>query len=426
MLKLQQKFLKRNLFIFLIFFFIILLFSFFTLKEISFKETKANLRDILEVATINQIDALFLEKLSKKIDARVTLFKDKTIFDSRATYKFNRDDYIFATKKVDNKTLRVAILKEKIYKEVLKKLFIIAIFLAFFLGGLLYFINRFNLEIIKNLHRVDRDLNLILQKEPLFFREIKFSKEFAKIAKKIERVAKRVNKAKKQKLKYKRALKDIAKRQSDIIFAISHEFKNPVAAILGYSQTLREGSNLNEELKSKFLEKIESNAFKLSNMIDTIALLMKLESQTIALNKNSFNLKDAISEAIEILKQKYQDREIKLECQDICIRADRNMFVNIFINLIENAIRYSQSEVLVRCAQDRVEIIDYGVGIKNKDIKKIKKMFYRTNDISSNNSIGVGLYIVDYILKLHNLELNIKSYNKKTVVSFNISKIECN
>jgi len=197
-----------------------------------------------------------------------------------------------------------------------------------------------------------------------------------------------------------------------------------VAAIIGYSQTLIESPNLNDSLKSKFLSKIESNANKISNMIDTLALSIKLENQSIALNKTDFNLSDVAKSAKETLEQKYKERQIILECEDVKVLADRNMLENVFINLIENALKYSQDEVIIKCNKEKVEIIDKGIGIEQADIKKIKEKFYRVDGISWNNSIGVGLYIVDYILKLHNLELEIESIkNKGSIFGFEVDKI---
>jgi len=289
---------------------------------------------------------------------------------------------------------------------------------------LIYFTNKFSKRISKDSELIDGSLESMLNKDfSIYLSHVDCCKEFAKIAKKIEKVAKKLKKREKQKSKYTKRLKEITKRQSDIISAISHEFKNPVAAIVGYSQTLKDTPNLNDSLKNKFLEKIESNASKISNMIDTLSLSIKLENESISLNITEFNISNIIIEAVDTLKQKYKDREIKLECQDVVVKADKNMFENVFINLIENALKYSEDEVIVRCSDEKVEIIDYGIGIDSKDLQKIKEKFYRVDGISWNNSIGVGLYIVDYILKLHNLELEIKSDEKETIFSFYIKDI---
>jgi len=456
MLKLHQQFFRTSL-IFIIFAFILaIVYSYNFVKSSKIDATISNLKSALDVASLDKnIDKSYLDKLSDITGARVTYInKDgKVIYDTKYSkdkmdnlskkeeiIKVKKDGFgvtlryskrfkkelIYVAKLIDNSFIRLSMplnsVNSAVYQVVLK----IAIFLILFLLVLLYFSNRLNLKIAKDSQEIDSSLDAMLKKDfSIDLIGVSCCREFARIAKKIEKVAKRLKKREKQKSRYTRRLKEITKRQGDIISAISHEFKNPVAAIVGYAQTLKDTPNLNENLKEKFLEKIESNATKISNMIDTLALSIKLENDSIAVKEEEFNLLDVINEAKEILVQKYKNRDIEINCKNICIRADRNMFENLFINLIENALKYSQDKVVIRCNNKKVEIIDYGIGIEEKDIKKIKEKFYRANGISWNNSIGVGLYIVDYILKLHNLELNIKSTKKETNFSFDIDGIVC-
>lgn len=85
------------------------------------------------------------------------------------------------------------------------------------------------------------------------------------------------------------------------------------------------------------------------------------------------------------------------------------MFENLMTNLVENGLKYSEEEVVVRVRDARVEVIDKGIGISEADIGQITKRFFRVDALSWDNSIGVGLYIVKYILKLHNTFLEIES-----------------
>ena len=84
--------------------------------------------------------------------------------------------------------------------------------------------------------------------------------------------------------------------------------------------------------------------------------------------------------------------------------------INIAIrNLIENALKYSQDEISVNITEENLSVIDSGIGLKDKDILKIKDKFYRVSNNSWNNSLGVGLYLVSNLLKIHNYELKIQS-----------------
>lgn len=225
----------------------------------------------------------------------------------------------------------------------------------------------------------------------------------------IRKVAKKLAKRERQKAKYTRKLKEVTQRQSDIISAISHEFKNPVAAIMGYAQSLREARGMDPRLEARFLEKIHSNAEKISHMIDRLALAIKLENRSFQPRKSRFALPPLAESVREMLLQKYPGRTIRLECSDRELWADRDMIEHVLINLTENALKYSEEEVILRCRDDRLEVIDEGMGIEAKEIEKITRRFYRVDRLSWNNSIGVGLYIVKYILELHGSELEIES-----------------
>jgi signal transduction histidine kinase len=109
---------------------------------------------------------------------------------------------------------------------------------------------------------------------------------------------------------------------------------------------------------------------------------------------------------------------------NITLNADKTMMELALINLIENALKYSQSDVILSVSDNRFSVSDKGIGLDEKDIKNITAKFYRVRKNTWDNSMGLGLAIVDYILKLHNLELNITSKpNIGSNFSFNLKPI---
>ena len=82
-------------------------------------------------------------------------------------------------------------------------------------------------------------------------------------------------------------------------------------------------------------------------------------------------------------------------------------------NLIENALKYSDDEVIVEISSNSICIIDKGIGIEAKELEKINQKFYRISNNGWNNSLGLGLFIVQSILSLHNFSLEITSEFKK-------------
>lgn len=243
--------------------------------------------------------------------------------------------------------------------------------------------------------------------------ESNFTLEFYKITKILNKVAIKLKKKEKQKAKQNAKLK-IANRQKDeIISALSHEFKNPIAIISGYSETILNDEDMPASIKRKFLTKIHSNSLKMSNIIDKLRLTLKLEEgkQEIILTPQS--MRSLIEEIISDLQDNYKNREIELIGDDVELKVDSTLISMAISNLIENALKYSEDKVTVELTANSIKIIDRGIGIEENDLERIKQKFYRVSKNGWNNSLGLGLFIVQSILNLHSFELEIDSVHNK-------------
>ena len=237
-----------------------------------------------------------------------------------------------------------------------------------------------------------------------------FSLEFSQITKLLTKVAQILTKKEKQKSKYTNKLQASNQQKDDIISAISHEFKNPIAVINGYSQTLLDDEDLNPNIRKKFLAKIYKNGVKLSDLIDTLRLSIKLDSGQQTTNFTLVNLKSIVEDVADNLKIQYPKREILIKGNsDISIKADSSLFNVVVTNLIENALKYSEDEVVVNFNSDSLKVIDTGIGISKNNLENITNKFYRVHENSWNNSLGLGLFIVSNIINLHKFKLQIKS-----------------
>lgn len=202
-------------------------------------------------------------------------------------------------------------------------------------------------------------------------------------------------------------------QSSSIISALSHEFKNPLAVISGYCNTIIESKDtLSEEQKNRFLKKIYTHSHRLNDLLNRINLAVRLENELIKVELNSFNLKPLIEEIISHLAPCYADKEVVVDLRDTVFFADKALIERAVSNLIENALKYCKNKVKVVLKKNKFKVIDDGEGIEEKQIPLITKKFYRLQDKHQENSLGIGLFIVKYILKLHHSELKIKS--KKT------------
>lgn len=250
-----------------------------------------------------------------------------------------------------------------------------------------------------------------------FKAEIKpaFAAEFFSIARMLKILALKLEKKERQKRKYTAKLKLKNKQTTEIIEAISHEFKNPVSAIMGYTETLINDSDIDRKISEKFLEKVYKNSQTISSMIDRLSLSLKLENNSLSPNFEEFSILDAIEEAKSQLAYKYAKREITVYGEPTTVYADKTMIKLVIVNLIENALKYSDENVIVNITEDsnensvKLEVKDFGMGIPERELENITQKFYRLSKNSWDNSLGLGLALVSYILRLHSSELIIDS-----------------
>ena len=222
--------------------------------------------------------------------------------------------------------------------------------------------------------------------------------------KEIEKLKKEIKQLKKEnkRLKLQNSFKD------DMISAISHEFKNPISIINGYIETIL-SSDIPIQMQQKFLNKIYKNTSRLAELIDRLYLITKIENKKLKIKKETFRLDLAIKEIIE----SFDEKRIKLNLIPLKIKADKNLIQIVIYNLVSNALKYSKKPIEIILNEDYFIVIDKGIGIEKQYINSIKEKFFRIAKNDWDNSLGLGLYIVEKILKMHNTYLEIESEIKK-------------
>ena len=249
-----------------------------------------------------------------------------------------------------------------------------------------------------------------------------FTQEFENINQKILKTLKQAKKREELKQKYNTKLKLKNRQRGDMISAIAHEFRNPIASIMGYSQTLVEDKDISPPLHDKFLNKIYNNGTKIESLLSRLVLWNKFESGEASIYPREFELYELIEDIKISLEEKYPNRDIIIKGKKFKIEADPTLIEVVLKNLIENALKYSKNEITVKIERDKVSIVDYGFGIASNEINKITKKFYRSGTHSWDNSMGLGLSIVKSILELHKSSLDIKSQEEVgSTFSFDIS-----
>lgn len=310
-----------------------------------------------------------------------------------------RPMYIRVSKEIKSINEDILLLGEEI-------LFILALFFAF-----IFFITfKISKSIEYEVEKIVTFLTSMTKKKKETYIRSSLSIEFYNITALLTKVAQILEKKEKQKSKFTQKLQSSNKQKDDIISAISHEFKNPIAIINGYSQTLLEDPNINTNIRQKFITKIYKNGIRLSELIDTLRLSSKLDSGLQEITSKTINLSELIYETVDNINLSYPKRKVIINGdKDITIRGDASLFSIVITNLIENAFKYSEDEVIINYTKASFDVVDSGIGISPQNLKNITNKFYRVNENTWNNSLGLGLFIVSNILTLHNFSLNIQS-----------------
>lgn len=273
----------------------------------------------------------------------------------------------------------------------------------------------------KELHIINTYLDNIDKTEQIEYKGHFFTQEFEDINQNLIKVLDSAKKREKVKQRYNTKLKLKNRQRGDMISAIAHEFRNPIASIMGYAQTLEEDKEIPHALQEKFLGKIYNNGIKIEALLSRLVLWNKFESGEATIHPSNFDLHALTKEVKISLEEKYPQREIVIEGSTYMVDADRTLLEIVLKNLMENALKYSKDEVLVKIDPQQISVIDNGTGISSSDISKVTKKFYRSGTHSWDNSMGLGLSIVKNILALHGASLEIESEEEKgSTFSFHI------
>ena len=208
-------------------------------------------------------------------------------------------------------------------------------------------------------------------------------------------------------------------QNTQLLSTISHEIKNPLSIIQASAETLVMQPNLDVTLRSKLLNRIMVYGKKINALLNKLTLSQSLEHSVITIKMEKFSLQSLCEEVIDgfkgyLLKNVYTKKKIILEGNDREIFADRILIEQVLNNLIYNALKYADSEIIVRIKDKYFEVIDDGNGVEKSEIKELAKKFYQGKDAKhTNHALGLGLFIVKEIAKIHNAKLEFFSKRNK-------------
>ena len=214
--------------------------------------------------------------------------------------------------------------------------------------------------------------------------------------------------------------------RSDFINNFSHEFKTPIVSIAGFAKLLKRGS-LSEEKKSEYLDAIEEESVRLSQLATNVLNLTKVENQNILTDVKQFNLSEQLRTSALLLESKWTKKHIDLilPMDEFFVIASEELLKQVWLNLLDNAIKFSPDygTVEMQIKEDAegllVAVSNYGEAIPAESMDRIFNKFYQADESHSTEGNGVGLAVVKKIIDLHDGRITVDCKDGKT--SFTIT-----
>ena len=206
--------------------------------------------------------------------------------------------------------------------------------------------------------------------------------------------------------------------KNDFISSVSHELRTPLTAIKGWAETLADmGGEVDPEMLAKGMRVITSETERLAGMVEELLDFSRIQSGRMKLVKDRMDVIAELFEAVLMFEERARHEGKRLiynePDQFASFMGDRNRLRQVFVNIIDNALKYSDrgDTVTVRASvsesQVDISVADTGIGIREEDLPKIKEKFFKAN--STRRGSGIGLAVADEIVSLHGGTLDITS-----------------
>ncbi len=209
------------------------------------------------------------------------------------------------------------------------------------------------------------------------------------------------------------ALREADRLKTELLANVSHDLRTPLTSIKGYSTTiLRHYEKLSDQEKREFLKEIDLASDRLTELIENLLQLSKLEAGGFRMNKEPVSIDSLIANSVDDIQQKAEGYRFSIKAPRSLplVEVDPRRIRQVIDNLLTNAVKYSPegTEISVVCLSDdqnlTVQVIDQGVGIAANEIEKIFERFYQAASGTSSHKaggVGLGLAICKGIIEAH-------------------------
>jgi len=193
-------------------------------------------------------------------------------------------------------------------------------------------------------------------------------------------------------------IRNYEKLNMEFISNASHELRTPVTSIKGFAETIKNMPEEEMELKNEFLDIIYNESLRLEHIVEHMLTLSKVKK--VQLQKSEIHLNDFLTYTASSMTHQLKEKQLRLDFkldEDIVIKSDQYMLSQILLNLLTNAIRYTDEDGRITISTHNhkdtvaITIADNGIGINKMELDRIFERFYRVNKGRSRRSGGTGL-----------------------------------
>ena len=216
-------------------------------------------------------------------------------------------------------------------------------------------------------------------------------------------------------------LKAADKLKTNFVSNVSHELRTPLASILGFIETIEGPAKNDEKKKHEFFLTIKSEAERMHRLVNDLLSLSRVEESQFQLPNEKIDLIACVESALDAIGVIADKKKIVISFEKppnpIYIRGNMDQVIEVFANLLDNAVAYSSdgSKVSLKyetlAEYEKISVCDEGIGIATDDLTRVTERFYRTQQSVKlrKNSSGLGLAIVKHIISRHEGNFEISS-----------------
>ncbi|HEX2961404.1 MAG TPA: ATP-binding protein [Ignavibacteriales bacterium] len=215
-------------------------------------------------------------------------------------------------------------------------------------------------------------------------------------------------------------LKRLEKVRSEFLGNVSHELRTPIFTIQGFIETLLDGAIDDPRVNRSFLEKAARHTENLNNLLSDLIDISMIESHEMHLSFRYFKLNEFLDSVLQELLPLAEDKKLSLKLvpirEDLKVYGDKMRLKQVLVNLIGNAIKYTDEGTVELSAEEeenlvRIVVRDTGIGISKRDLPRIFERFFRVDKDRSRTAggTGLGLAIVKHIVEAHGSTVDVMS-----------------